>query len=110
MANLLTIIKYALIPIYVFISEVAANPSLHIIAEQISNSLSSNMTTIARVAVSKMSSTPSPVRQKHSGYFRDPTSWEIAAASVVVMTFRDLFAFPLLLMDLHANFCLAQQV
>lgn len=102
--------KHALITIHVFVSEVAANPSLYIIAVQISNSPSSNVTTMARVAVSKMSSTPSQVREEHSGYFQAPISSEIDAASVVAMNFRDFFCISSIANGSSRNFSLAQQV
>lgn len=42
----------------------------------------SNVSSAARVAASNTSSTPSPVREEHSRYFRAPMSCAISAASL----------------------------
>lgn len=51
----------------------------------------SNVSSAALVAASKTSSTPSPVREEHSRYFRAPISWPISVASRVVTKCCDFF-------------------
>ena len=51
----------------------------------------SNVSRAARVAASKTSSTPSPVREEHSRYFRAPISWPISVASRVETKCCDFF-------------------
>jgi hypothetical protein len=59
-------------------------PGPHKITQQPPPSPFSNVSRAARVAASKTSSTPSPVREEHSRYLRAPISWPISVASRVV--------------------------
>ena len=54
-------------------------------------SLFSNVSRAALVAASKTSSTPSPVRDEHSKYFRAPISRAAIVPSLSVVNFNDFF-------------------
>ena len=55
-------------------SEVCSRANRHKITQHPPLSLFSNVSNAARVAASNTSSTPSPVREEHSRYFRAPIS------------------------------------
>lgn len=65
--------------------------SLHIITQQPPPSFLSWERSAARVAASKTSSTPSPVSELHSRYFRAPMTSFMSLPALVVVNFRLFF-------------------
>lgn len=63
----------------------------HRITQQPPPSPFSKVRSAARVAASKTSSTPSPVKDEHSRYFRAPISWAISDASLLPTKCCDFF-------------------
>jgi hypothetical protein len=71
-------------------SRLGSNPAQSI-TQQPPPSPFSKVSRAARVAASKTSSTPSPVRDEHSRYFRAPMSCAISAASLLPTKCCDFF-------------------
>ena len=65
--------------------------TLHEITQHPPLSLFSNVSSAARVAASNTSSTPSPVKEEHSRYFRAPISRAVVVPSFSAVKCRDFF-------------------